>query len=468
MAGYSPTDAIEPVDGINSMQSGQQAINAIQGDATSEESRWQKALESKQAVHTYSCYMLMVQMINHLSLDKLDTEVIAESQMMDIEHKMQSNLIDISQFISKLQGEATSYAPYSYSSGGPTGGPEWSQDSFLGLKEDFYVIGEAPYDWGVEKVSTDYQTSLDKFLTAFKNLFYCNTDTTAPTVGSMSFIANPNVFQQGQGFDLTSLWSNLEQQYSTYARSYSSDPSGKPYGQTHNFKVVSSNPSDHASLIQQYMFYKAQLIVDRGSVDAVNNAHGDISKLIDLGTDSSGDAFLAQAMQIISMFNTSDSVSRTIQLQPWVNTQSANILDLILQNQYNIYIGTLPPQSSNNGEETANSPGVQGGLYVAFSYMAFNYFWTKATSSTEEETISEPPEHASPVTAPGNAGSDLLTGAYSGINSVVTGLGTITGDESTVMQELTSNEAETLNIGQGTIKNLNTAIQTFDTNQIDS
>jgi len=458
VAGYSPTDPIEPVNGVSSLAQGQQSINALQGDAKVEKARWQEALENKQAAHVYSCYMLVIQMINHLSLDKMDTQIVAESQMMNIEQQIQSKMIDISKFISQLQGESTSYTPYSV-------GGKWSPDSFLGLKEDFYRIGEGPANWGQEQVSSDYQTSMDKFVDAFKTLFYCNTDNTAPTVGSLSQISNPNVFQGGEDFNLTGLWANLENQYSVYSRSYSSDMSGNPYATPQVFKVVSSNPSDHASLIQQYMFYKAQITVDGDSAQLVNNAHGDITKLLDLGTDDSGDAFLQQIMQIISTFNSSESVSRTTALTPLINTQSANVLDLILQDQRNNYIA---PTSSAEGNGSNNNGVPDVGLYGAFSYMAFNSFWTHATTSTNEETISAPPflPH-SKVSAPGLGGGDALAGAYSGANNVITSLGTLTGDESSMMQELTSNEGETVNIGQSALQALKNAINTFDMNQLD-
>jgi hypothetical protein len=445
-------DPVAPVAGVNSLASGQQKLNAIQEDARAQESRWKDALEQQQAVHIYSCYMLMIQVINHLSLDKIDGQVIAESQMMNVEQQMQSKMVDISKFISQLEQESTSYTPYLC-------GNSFSPDSFLGLKSDFYQIGQGISDYGQETPSSDYQTSMDNFTSAFKTLFYCNTDENAPTVGSLSKIINPNVFQGGQDFDLTGMWTNLSAQYSSYDKTYTADMSGHTYSNPVTYKVVSADPNDKASLIQQYMFYKAQLTVDGSSIQVVDDAHGDITKLIDLGTDDGGDAFIQQAMQIITMLNTSEDVRRAVPEgvdnppSAWASTQSDNIVDLILQGQRFNY----------NSEGT-----LKVGLYGAFSYKGFNYFWSKASSSSSQQDPSEIPFPSVPVKANGVGGNDSLTSETTSVNNVITSLGTVTSAESTKMQELTSNEGENVNIAQNAIKSLNTSVDTLSQNQVDS
>lgn len=452
MSTYS--SPIEPVTGVTSGAQGQQQISDIQSNAIATDSRWQTALNTNQAVHTYSCYILMIQMLNNLSLDKIDTSVIAESQMMNVEQEIQSKLVDISQFISKIESEATSYAPYVLTSASPQ---MWSPDAFLGLTDDFYEIAEGgtSQTFGQESVSSDYQASMNSFVSAFKSLFYCNTDMSAPTVASLSTIVNPNVEQGGQNFDLTGLWTNLQSQYAQYSRTYSTDESGNAYSTPKVFNVVSANGSDHASLIQQYMFYKAQLAVDNGNVDAVDGANGDITKLIDLGLDTNGDELIQNLMQGITMFDVSETVARTAKNTPFVSTTSTKVLDLILQEQYNNY-------SSN---------GLQPGLYGVGSYMAFNYFWTQASSSTVEENIDHPPSGSGwkvVTDAPGVGVSNDLAGDYTGIGGMITNVGSVTGLESTVMQELIANEGESVNIGQSAVQSLDTLIENLSQNQLSS
>jgi len=515
VAGYLSEDSVDAVGAVGSASDGQLRMNDVQQDMASESLRWKSALEDSHAAHTYSCYMLVIQVLNHLSLDKIDTQVIAESQLMDVEHEIQSKLIDISKSVSAIQGQVQSYVPYSVTHSAGT--DSWSPDSFLGLNSNFYNIGETMQDWGTEHVSSDFQSDVDTLEGAIKQLFYANSDATAPTVGDLSKISNPNVFQGGQDFDLTNLWSKLQQESSKYNKSYSTDMLGNSYSSPKTFNVISTNTSDHASLIQQYLFYKAQLAVDGGSIQTVNAAQGDITKLVDFTFDGSGDdGFLNQIMSLLTTLDGKVSVSRVQDLDPWMDTTSDSVLDLLLQDQrYNYVVNGSSPSGwwdsdagkwinnegswhndgSGNPANLGDDPRV--GIYGAFSFMGFNNFWTKATSTTDEQHIPSDnvpyigtaPDHSHPVNdtgawdAPeasyrngffgenavkGVGGNDMLTAATTGLNNSVTNIGSAAGTESTKMQELTSNEGENVNIGQSAIKSLDNAIQTFDTNQLDN
>lgn len=472
--------AIEPIEAVGSVKSKSQQIAALHDDAIAQESLWQKVLADKQAAHKYSCYVLVLEVVNHLSLDKIDTQVVAESQMMDIEHEMQSEMIKISKFISELQSQSSGTVPYTAVSASSVF--SWdvvsSPNTYLGLKADYYHIQDQQAGWGTEVVGSDFKSSVDDFTDAFKKLFYCNSDSNAPTVGSMSTIPNPNVFQNGKDFDLTSFWSNLQGQYSTYNRSYSADMSGNSYGEAKTFNVFGTNSNDHASLIQQYVYYKAQLAV-QGSVDKVDAADGDITKLVDF-SPTTGDSFLQQALGIVDTFNTTESAKVSDKddnkLTPWMNTSSDSVLDLILQDQRNNY--DPPGVDPGNDHWQANqSQDQKVGLYGAFSDMGFNYYWAKAGSGSSSQHMPQAPQvypenptgyWEENTKLSGVSTGDDLTSSYTGVNGVITALGTVTSSESVQMQNLTANEGETVNIAQNALKGMNEAIETYSGNQLSS
>lgn len=465
--------AVESVGAIgSSVKSSSNQLNALHSDAVNQVNSWQNAISDPNAAKKYSCYVLVISVINHLSLDKIDSQVIAESQTMDIEHQLQSEMIKISKFISKIQTESTGTVVYKEDS---FCGPAFSPNAYLGLRSDYYQLtaqGAESEDPAAQSVSPDYKKDVDSFVNAFKKMFFCNTDTTAPTVSTLSKITNPNVLQHGKDFDLTRYWSTLNGQYSKYNQEYSTNVKGNPCNE--KFDIFGTNASDHASLIQQYVYYKAQLAVQGGSIDNVDAADGDISKLVDF-SPTGGDALLSQAMEFITMLKPSESVQLSSNGYTWANTTTDSVLQLILENQRTMYDPSGVSSGSDHWQATA-AQDAKVGLYGAFSYMGFNSYWAKATGGTAAQHVAAPTVSAGysfgnwheDTGIQGNSPGDDLATSYSAANGVVTTLGTVTGTESVKMQELTSNEGETVNIGQTTLKGMSEAIETYSGNQLSS
>lgn len=434
-------DTVQPVDGVSSDGS----LTALHQDAVSQEANWEKALQNKNAVHTYSCYFMVIELINHIGLDKLDGAIIAESQLMDVQHQMQQAFVDIGKFITMVQGQEAGYhsfAQLKWNDGPPAPEKGLAADSYLGLNAGFY--GMDCWNASKEFVSSDYQTALGKFKAAIEKVFYCNTDSNAPTVQDLSSITNPNVYQHGQDFDLSGFWKQLSSLYG--AAGFNKD----------GFNMVSGVSSDHTSLLQQYMYYKAQVAVYTGSTQDVDAAGGDITKLVDFSpVGDNVDPFINQMLQTLNQFNIQVSVSNTAG-SPYLNgsfTTSGNILDLILTNRDNM---------------SGRGPDWHVGLYGAFNFMAYNSYWSKPNAA---EGISPNPTAPFPgyqCDGTGVGGGDTLSTMSTNINSTQATIGNNTGTNSTVMQELSANEGEIVNVGQNAIQSLNQATAALMMNQISS
>ena len=133
----------EPVDSIDQVQS-QGKMSTLYEDAKTQEANWEKLIHNKDAVHTYSCYLMVIEVINHIGLDKMDGSVIAESQLMDVQHQMQESMADIGKFIAELQSQEAGYHAFSTNDfiqrifEGPG---LLTPDTFLGLNSSYYNIG---------------------------------------------------------------------------------------------------------------------------------------------------------------------------------------------------------------------------------------------------------------------------------------------------------------------------------------
>jgi hypothetical protein len=462
--------AIDPIEGVQGSSGSksaqaQNSLDALHNDAVNQE-RWITVLKEKHAATTYSCYMLVIQVINHISLDKIDGQVIAESNTMNIETEMQQNMIKVSKMLSSIQGQTAGTLPY------VSFNPQsimLSPNSLLGLKESYYHVDPQT---GVEDAGSgkgSFQETVKEGVEAFRKLFYCNTDSNAPTVGSLNTIKNPNVYQNGQDFNVSGYWSQLSAKYAPYSRTES--------GQ--QFNVVGSNPSDHASLIQQYMYAKMQAAVLGGNIDTVDSAQGDISKLINFDPKGSGDDFITQSMQVINAFNVQEQASISGVGNPvsYINPVSGNILDLMLKEQYTDYdpSGVSP---GNDHWQQDPSQDQSGGLYNAFNNMAFNHFWAQANSGKASQHIPNDAQapsgslsgwyEADINSVRGVSSDDNLSSSYTTVNGCVTSLGTVTSTEGTKMQELTSNEGNVVNIGQTSLKGLKDAVEAYSANQLSS
>lgn len=474
------TDPVEPVGSVSSSsskansllsqqardkQESQQAMNAAQtgsvGSSSSgsslsgitvpgDNSNWINALNSNDACKTYSCYMLFIDVVNHLQLDGLQNQMIVESQLMDVQHQMQQSLVTIGNFITQLEGNAQSGGSWE---GLTQYGLSSDPNMFNGLQQTFYKLGISPSDYGQEQVSSDYQKGVEGFVKAFKQLFYANTDTTAPLFEAVQKIQNPKVYPTGKDFDLTSFWGNVNQTFSSFNQC--------------GYNVFATQPGEHISLIQQYCYLKAEAAVYTGSKESVNGADGDITKLVNFNyNDEDCDSFLQSVMQVVVNFSNSATVSRGESSTDYFTTKTSSPLYLILNEQYNAF----PQSQGPNPNTQTTQSGDQVGLYGYFSYETFNYFWQKNPDATTSPNTPTPTNGVfwEAVTKPGLLEGDHLSQDELSINGLQTNLGSDIGAGSVSVQSITSNEGQDVSIVQSGLDGKKDSDSTVMQNQLSS
>jgi hypothetical protein len=454
---------VDPIEGV-SAASKQQELITLQKSAQSEENAWKKALETKNPVHKFSCFWLVIQMINHVGLDVSDGAVIAQAQLMDVEHKMQQCMIKISKAISNIQGHEQGYHFYQDGAG------KYAPDMFLGLvnpssaSSGYYNMsmgaGANSPSQISEFVAPDFKKDTNDLITAIKQLYYSDaSDASAPSVGDLSKIVNPFVWQNGKDFDLKGLWSSLEGKFNAAGLN-------NPY-QT-SFKMISSDPSSKASLLQQYMYYKAQSTIYTTNSDTVNGAQGDITKLVCFDPPSSDptqsshtDEMITQILQALNIFTGSCSLNTSLTgvttnqylLQPVTEP----LLKLILLGINKIY--------------TVADGTTYAGVYAELNMEAYNSYWAKPSADKSAQDIDSgnlgTPTSGSwtKVDGTGSSSSEVLGYWYGQTNSVQTSIGSDTSSNSSTMQAMTANEGSEVTVGQNSIKALNQYVNAVCQNQ---
>ncbi len=442
MANSNPA---EPVSGVSAVK-GAKDLYALHQDAVKQEESWEKLMHTKDAVRMFSCFLMVIEIVNHIGLDKVDSAVIGESDLMDIEHQMQECMTDITKFINELQSKVKGFNLF-------TTGTRFAPDTFLGLESNYYNIDQT----GHENISSspdgtspnDFQQSLQKFEAAFKKLFFANgdSDTSSPKLKDLSTIQNPNVFQKGKDFDLTGYWSDMKSAYDKV--NFNKGPNGL---------MVTNNAEDRPSLIQRWMYYKALTTVNGSSAETVDNANGDIGKLVDFapnGTKAS--SFLLNFFTFFGQMDitvAAGQVNRDGYSGSVVNTTTEkSLVQLIIDGNEGIY---------------SDANGLEPGLFAAFNYEAYNSFWSK-TNAIKSVSSDVPPNAGTEVAvADGDHShtSDDLPTFLSSANMVQTAIGTETSSASTDMQQMTANEGDFVDVGQGMIKSLNQYGATMSANQL--
>ncbi|MEI8301211.1 MAG: hypothetical protein WCG10_06365 [Chlamydiota bacterium] len=453
--------------------------------------RWVQALQTPNAAHTYSCFMLMLLALSNLGMGNINGSALAQSNLMDTEQAIQKNLVTISSFLSQLQQNSTADSQ-AYQAGATqtdsihVGSLNYLADpnALNGLATTFYNLQKNGVV-GAEYVNSEYADSMASFIQAFKEIFYANTNASAPTVASLSEIYNPNVFQNGQGFNLSAGNPNTPGAPSFWSQINSSFTQAGFNQQGYN--VVGTRPSDKASLIQQYMFYKAQVSVDTGSISTVNGANGDIGKLVDFDpTSTDCDPFITQTLGLWNAFDVTESVNRS-----GLNANAITCESPTSGNLITMMLTGSRGQLWDSGSIYTNDSGAdngQVGLYGAFSYMAFNDYWSKNPAGNSTQSVAAPSggpanwypaegflnlviplpswDWGSPIASLGNAQGDDLASDTTMVNGVQTNAGSATSAQSANMQELTANESSYVSIGQNLLQNLGQSLTQWSQNQI--
>lgn len=359
-----------------------------------------------------SCnYILAVMKYTNIAMQHQSQIVALRGELATVVTKMQGDMATISQFISKMQ--SMSHAGGFYGSEPWSGSDDhrhWSTDAngLNGLSTDYYKFEEGGANIGRDDqgvgdsadVSSAYAGSMQGFIAAVKDLFYSSpaaAGSSGVKVSDLTSITNP--YDSKKPFDMNSLWTKLQPAFAKYNLGDA----------TH--KVISTTGTDSPSLLQQYMYYQAQLTVNTSSKDAVTAASAStdgISALVNFdptSTSNNLDSNIGPVMGMLDALNTTVTANRNVSIGPdhESNADSSttrNILSMILTGDHgDLYTSKIAGDSyGDDGTGQTNAywqnadgngrayTGERVGLYGAFAYMAFNYAWTKNPNGSMNDT----------------------------------------------------------------------------------
>lgn len=458
----------EPVDAVDSVKSNKPA-------APSDDNKSIDALlgQSGGVVSKYSYAMIVLYVLNKVGLEHQQQVMQTRSQLMDVMTRMQNDFTTISEYLSQVQNNSySSGSSWAYGGGdGSEGG--WSTqglNSYNGLNSSFYdLTGNYNIQHGgiglisggsltsvTDSVSAQFKTSTQGFLNAVNDLFYSSKSGTGLTVSDISKIANPF---GGKDFDMTSTWDALSAKDGPFA-SFN-------YGTN---SVISSNPTDHPSLMQQYMYYQAQMQVNSGSAGTVNGANGDISKIVDFNpNDANSDPLEQTFIQLLTALNTNVSVNRDGSAggNSVVDKDLGGdtFLSLIASGQVNC---TLQAGEGSGPDGAFRINQVKPGLYLAVSMMAFDYFWSKnpnaSTTAPYVHFTGSGEVNDNNSALKGAASMDPLSNLYMTNNSVQTNVGQQTSQGNNNFQQDVNVAGQLSNVGQNVQKSFFDGIDTMNRN----
>ncbi|MCH9631172.1 MAG: hypothetical protein S4CHLAM37_11910 [Chlamydiia bacterium] len=402
--------------------------------------KWETALKTKHAAKMYSCYMLFLTAVNHLQLIPIQNHMVQQANLMNVEHAVQQKLLTISKFIATIKNSATSGGTYSsYDYNVDPAKAVFDPRAFNGLVKTYYDVSAGSGSFGQEKPSADYVKGVKGFVKAFRELFYANTDSKAPKFEELCHIKNPNILPSGKDFDLTAFWGKLNSKYAAFNCGH--------------YNVFATKPSEHASLIQQYCYAKAQVVIASKSKKNVNGANGELNKsLVNFDvTDVNCDPILKATMQTVSTLEAREKVARDVSYVSYNTQETTEGLNLILNRQYTPF--------ASYADEGASVSGKQDGLYGYFAKAAFNYFWEKNPQSTNSPKGSAPAgvpaagfSSWSAVKSKGVSLDNLAGSLEENVNALQTNYGQSVGQGSVSAQALTTNEGQDVNIVQTGLK----------------
>ena len=402
-------------------------------------------------------YILLVMKYTNVAMEHQANLVAMQGQLENVETQIQGCLSTISEFFSTLQANAGS-------GGGWSANGHYAPDANSGLSNSFYHMNEDPTDGGIGSdsgngcVNQSYQTSMANFLTAFNQLFNCSDQGTGPKLSQVMNITVPD--GSGNQFSMNNYYAGLAQEFA------------KNYGVSIHPVISEGGNDPHVSLLQQYMYYQAQLTVNTDPLSQVEaawtsggSAHG-INSLIDFNPNSSGcDPNVTSMLQILNDLDTSITVSRTG--DTYVNGQDVTSGQYVQNVTATTLIQMIGENNMNPGSELYNQIGGYNpnvttdwytpGLYAAFSYAAFNYIWTKnPTMNVTSPGASNDPNQPSGFgyfggTAGSTSNGDMLSDLYSNTSSSQTSLSSSGSTGNSTFQEQVNGVQQEQNVAQNMI-----------------
>lgn len=404
-------------------------------------------------------YILLVMKYTNVAMEHQANLVAMQGQLENVVTQIQGCLSTISEFFSTLQANAAS-------GGGWADGKFFSPDANSGLNNSFYHMNENSANGGIGvdnasgDVSQSYKGSMANFLTAINQLFNYSSSGTGPTLNQVMNINIPD--GSGNQFSMQNYYTHLQSEFNTtYGGAL------RPVISGDDSSGVGAAGGMHVSLLQQYMYYQAQLTVNTDPLSQVESAWtsggsaNGINGLIDFDPESSGcDPNVTSLIQILNDLNATITVSRTgddwvngqdISSSKYTNNVTSNLLQMIGENNRD------PGSDLYNESTGCSTPVYDPGLYAAFSYAAFNYIWTKnptmatATSSTSNDPT-EPPGDWKWNSATGSTtNGDVLSDLYSNTSSSQTSLSSSGSQANSQFQEQVNGVQQEQNVAQNMI-----------------
>jgi hypothetical protein len=448
-------------------------VSAVLSSSSASKAHQKPASDSKNSQSDFlytTNYILEVMQLTNKAMEFQAKQVSAQAQLQNVILEMNNDFSTMNQFFSKLQAQAHAGGGICFYHGEDNS--LLSPNSVNGFSNAFYMMseyenpgqsgwggqqanfggdyGNSPYSIGqtpnASYVSTDYQQSMASFMTAFKQLFFSSPQSGdgSTTVGDLSKIT-VHTKNGPKDVDLmtSGFWSNIG---GAYDKTY---PNGLP---SH---VISSTSTDQPSLIQQYIYWSLKCNCDNGTI---TNLSG-INPQNYIPGSTTLDSTLGNMLSVLNDLN----ASVTVDGNTWTHSTTDNLLSMIMNNKlYNTNDndkGSTTWGATNvNGEQDPNAGKIDPGLYCAFSYMAYNYFWTKnpnAPDNSDYQTqtncnvdrnngVNDGKGTAWSKTGHLQPEADMLSTLYMHTNSTQTTLSSTSSTQNTNFQEATSN-VQTMN-----------------------
>ena len=378
----NPVDPIEAVGGVSSSKKTTPTPHPILG-----------AKKKDSDLLFSSNYVLIVMEMTNKVMQNQTQSVAEQGNLQEVITKIQQDINTINQYISTIQSHATAGGSTAIAHGDGNGNHDASPNSSSGLDRQFYHMNDytdgddgwhvgANFggDSGVDGyannssyVSQAYQDQTKSFITAVKELFFSAAPVGSDiTVGDLSKITTQYGdfdLNKACGSDSLSFWQRIGNPIA--AKGY--DRNG--------YSVISTDATKKPSLLQQYAYYSAKAAAKDATKEDIKNCNGNIWNLkgLNFNSDDGCDGTMRSLLSVLDNMNVGVSITRS-----W-SADSSSLLDLIIKDSPDFY-NHLSDGSTTWGSawNTSNNGKVLPGVYEYFSELAYNYFWTKNPSASDD------------------------------------------------------------------------------------
>ncbi len=426
----------------------------------------------KSKVYTSNYVLLVLEVMQGMGLQPIEDTMQTEAKLMDVTAEMQSDLTTIQEYLTRI--ENLSHSGGSYRIGNtewkpgdfPSGQNGWSgPNSANGLAwDEFHENPNVNTSESDDYCAADLKNATDGFIAAMKDLFEAQPCQEGDPMAGNQFLE----FSVNKIDKKTGLVVNQKVDLGGEYNKLNSDPKGWGVLGSNGGSVFTTSDSHRATLIQQYTFYKYKLAAEQynGLIPGTNPEWPDITQLgFDMDPESTSFNGVGKSLYgVLNSFNTTVETHRqndgSMPDNGKLSNKSGNFLDYIFRSDpYAFYASG---SSYWAGRTNVNIVG-------AFSYAAFNYFWTKnpnaSTSSGDMDPTHAPTPYNDSEAKHGHddynvddkdkgvvSDGDKLSNWYSTSQSSSSILSSSSSEASTTMQQYSSEVSQYQNIGQNIIK----------------